>query len=284
MAINNSNHSPYMNGMNQARHRGTAVWYDQHRSATFRNADGDLIFENGRPYYSIIELATRMPVGPVMPLGWEAPVHAPQMYLLKSIGKATVLPKGYAEGLSKSVSTDRIRIDYAQMHRDDTQATQDHWRLAVAEAASRDWAVPEYGAPMDRRLLAIVGPAPRSPKIAEAFMAENPWALGMLMPTFNPRTNRMEVEEDEQLARILDMNRDDLLTPEQAKREADAREAAKAVASPDVLAEAKRLHEEAQAMFAEVKAMLGKKSDGVPPVTAKRGPGRPKKDAIPVEA
>src|SRR5262245_33517524 len=83
----------YMQGMNQAKQRGVAVWFDQHRSTTFRNAHGDLVFENGRPYHSIVELKTKMPVGPVMPFGWEAPVEVPQQYIINAIGRATFLPQ-----------------------------------------------------------------------------------------------------------------------------------------------------------------------------------------------
>lgn len=250
MATNTGIAHRYMNGMDQSTTRGIGLWFDQHKSSTYVNARGEKIFENGRPYYSIIELKTRMPVGPVMPLGWDAPFHAPQQYILDSIGKVTNLQPSQTEGIPFNVNSDRFRINYQAMKRDDTEASMAHWRLAVAEAASRDWDVPAFGAPMDRRLLAIVGPAPRSPKIADALMSGDPWILGQLMPTLDPRTGEMRVEENEALAKLLRQNRQDVFTAE-----AWADEAAKPSSE---LSEAKAMLAEAMKLMAEAKALAGK--------------------------
>lgn len=274
----------YMQGMNQAAHRGVAVWFDQHKSTTFRNAQGELIFEQGRPYHSIIELSTKMPVGPVMPLGWDAPIHAPQQYVIDAIGKATNLPSSVA-GILTNTTTDRIRINYQKWRTDAEQAVTAHWREAVAKADAMGWEPPVYGRPMDKRLLALVGPAPRSPKIADAFIAGDPWILGMLMPTRDPQTGQMRIEPNVELERLLLLNRQDVMTPEEAEREAAADEAAKAaraeVMQPDVLAEAQAMLAEAKRMMAEVKAMQEGKATRTD--APKRGPGRPRK-AEPVSA
>ena len=266
MATNNNASVRYLHGMDQAATRDIGVWFDQHRSSTYRNAAGESIFENGRPYYSIIETRSRMPVGPVMPLKWQAPVYAPDQYLVRSIGRVTNLPTVVGEGIPTRTTTDRFRIDYAAMLRDDMDASQVHWRLAVAEAAARDWDVPRWGQPMDRRLLAIVGPAPRSPKIAEAFIAGNPWALGQLMPSRDPQTGQMRVEEDEQLARVLQMNRDDLVTPEQAEREEEVREqkrtAKRETTHPDVVAEALAKMNELMAQNRELQMQVAQMAQG----------------------
>ncbi len=272
----------YMGGMDQARHRGHAVWFDQHRSATYRDPKGGTPFENGRPYYSIIEIVSKMPVGTVMPLEWEAPIYAPQKYLLRSIGRVTNLPKVASEGLQHlraGTTTDRFRIDYDAMQREDREACIAHWRLAVAESSSRDWDVPLFGAPMDRRLLAIVGPAPRSPKIAEAFKAGNPWALGMKVPTFNQRTGQMEIEEDEELARILLLNRDDVLTPEQAEQEAEGqrRERLEVHADTDLMKQLREMRDEQVAMAKELAALRAKDAE-----KPKNKGGRPKKAPVPL--
>lgn len=247
-------HDRYMAGMNQAKHRGVAVWFDQHKSNTFRNASGELLFENGRPYHSIVELKTKMPVGPVMPFGWEAPVEVPQQYIIRAIGKVTSLPAS-AGPILTTVVTDRIRIDYAQMQADDDRAVRDHWREAVRVAGARDWPVPKFRAPMDHRLLAIIGPAPRDPRIAQALMAGNPWALGMKMPTRDPETGQMRVEEDEELARLLLLNRSDVLTPEQAEAAERQEEQRQAMGHPDVLAQAQEALAEAKRIMAEAQAM-----------------------------
>ena len=261
MATNTSIAHKYMNGMDQSATRGVGVWFDQHKSSNYVNAKGERIFENGRPYWSVIEMKTRMPVGPVSPIGWDAPFLPPQQYIISGIGKATNVVASYAEGLPKSVTTDRIRIDYQRMKRDDTAATMDHWRLAVNVANENGWDVPAYLAPMDRRLLALVGPAPRSPKIADALLSGDPWILGQLQPTLDPKTNTMRVEENEQLAKVLKLNREDVFQPQ-------AWEAAENEAPAD----AKALLKELLEMRRELDALKGE-----PP---KNKGGRPRKSEV----
>lgn len=271
----------YMAGMNQAKHRGVAVWFDQHKSTTYRNAAGELLFENGRPYHSIVELKTKMPVGPVMPFGWEAPVEVPQQYIIRAIGKVTSLPAS-AGPILTTVVTDRIRIDYAQMKADDTRAVTEHWREAVKVASARDWPVPKFRAQMDHRLLAIIGPAPRDPRIAEALMGGNEWALGMKMPVRDPQTGQMRIEEDTELARLLMLNRSDVMTPEQVERESLEREARaelQASVHPDILAEAKELLAEAKRereLARQEREERAARTD-LPPRSNKGG--RPRKDS-----
>ena len=261
MATNTAIAHRYMNGMDQSSTRGIGLWFDQHKSSAYVNAKGERLFENGRPYYSVIELKTRMPVGPVMPLGWDAPFYAPQQYILNSIGRVTNLVASAAEGIPLNVNSDRFRIDYQAMKRDDNEATMNHWRLAVSEAASRDWDVPEFGAPMDRRLLAIVGPAPRSPKIADALLSGDPWILGQLMPTADPKTGALRVEENEALAKLLRLNRQDVYSVEAWS------DAAKAPSSE--LSEAKAILAETLKAKAEIAAML-KEAKGSAPKGKKR--------------
>lgn len=268
MATNTALSAKYMNGMDASALKGHAVWFDQHRNTTIRGADGSLIFEEGRPYWSAIELKTRMPSGQVYRLGWTAPFYVPQQYLLDSIGKTVGMNSSIGEGLQfAGVTTNRIRINYDRMKGDDEQAFLAHWRLAVEVATEKGWEVPMYGAKMDRRLLQIVGSAPRSPKIAEALQAGNPWLLGQLKPTFDPTTGTERVEEDEQLSRLLTLNRPDLLTPEQAEREYGS---ATPAMDGDMLSEAMKLLAEAKKELAELKAAKAKPR-GRPPKTAPVG-------------
>lgn len=271
-------HDRYMAGMNQAKHRGVAVWFDQHKSTTFRSATGELLFENGRPYHSIVELKTKMPVGPVMPFGWEAPVEVPQQYIISAIGKATNLPAGSGL-LLQHVTTDRIRINYEQMYTDDKAAQLTHWREAVTKADAMGWEPPKMGRPMDRRLIALVGPAPRDPRIAQALKAGNPWALGMKMPTRDPQTGLMRIEEDEELARLLLLNRSDIMTPDQEEREEEAKAE---LQSSDIKSEVARLVAEALAAHAKKAEQQADPSRSDAP---KNKGGRPRKvPLVPVNA
>lgn len=254
-------HDRYMAGMNQSAHRGVAVWFDQHRNAAYRNAAGERLFENGRPYHSIVELKTKMPVGPVMPFGWEAPVEVPQQYIIKAIGKVTGLPAS-AGPILTTVVTDRIRIDYERMRADDEAACRAHWNEAVQKASQMGWEPPQYRKPMDPRLIALVGPAPRDPRIAQAFISGNPWALGF--------TDEVDVA----LQRLIALNRTDLMTPEEVEAEeeaiVDAKVARDTLALPDIQAEVRRLVAEA----------LKDAKEKAPP---RNKGGRPRKHPIPSE-
>lgn len=257
-------HDRYMAGMNQAKHRGVAVWFDQHRSTTYRSPSGELLFENGRPYHSIVELKTKMPVGPVMPYGWSAPIDVPQQYIIKAIGKVTNLPASAGIVLT-TVVTDRIRIDYQQMKTDDEAARLAHWKAAVQKASQMGWEPPKYRKAMDPRLLELVGPAPRDPRIAEALMAGNPWALGFTD------------EVDPALARLLLLNRADVMTPAEEEEAEVAAEVKAELASPSVVDETRAMLEEAKRLFAEAKALREAKD---PP---RNKGGRPRKHPIPSE-
>lgn len=276
----------YMQGMDQARHRDHAVWFDQHRTSTYRDAKGNAIFTDGRPYYSVIEKATRMPVGPVFPYGWEAPAYAPQQYLVRSIGRITNLPTFEGSNLLKTVTSNRFALDYQSMKRDDTEHWLAHWKLAVNTAAANGWEPPKPHARMDPRLLAIVGPAPRNPKIAEAMAAGNPWILGMKVATWNAELGKSVVEPDEELLRLLTLNREEVVTMEDldryeiesARRENLPSDTRKEL--DEVLAEARAKSRELDALLAAHKA--APKSKGGRPKGSRNTP-RPTEPLAPAK-
>jgi len=229
----------------QAQARALAVWFDQHRDSQYRNAQGEKMFEYGRPWWSVIEKSSGMPTGPVYPMGWDAPWMVPQQYIADSIGR--IAKQELTQTIQpKNVNSDRFRIAYERMAKDDRDATQMHYQLAVTVATNKNLPIPKWGDVMDARLVTIVGVQPRSPKIAEAALAGNKWLLGQLMPTPNAVTGKMEVEEDEQLARLLRMHSESLWTPEQAERDAETQ----AIAQSEV----KALFDEVVAMKKEMAA------------------------------
>ena len=210
-----------------------------------------------------------MPSGPVHPLEWEAPFDTPQSYLIDSIGRISKLSTRGAALMPVSTKTDRFRIDYARMLRDDEQAQLEHWRLCVANAQRYNIPIPKLGEEYDDRLLELAGPEPRSPQIAKALMAGDPWILGQLQPTFDATTQSWKVEENEQLARILRRSMRHALLPQDIPRER--------VAPPDEVRDLKAMVEAMQKQMAE---MQGNRQAS----PAKRGPGRPPKAAAKVEA
>lgn len=250
----------------QANSRTHAIWFDQHRDANYVNERGERIFEFGRPWWSVIEKASMMPSGPVYPMGWDAPWLPPQSYINDSIGR---IPKFESNGfMPRGINSDRFSIAYARMIQDDTDQTRSHYQYAVQVATQKNLPIPEWGKPMDHRVLALVGIQPRSPKIAEAALAGNKWLLGQLMPTRDPVTGQMRVEEDEMLARLLRMGNDFLMTAEQAERKAEAQEAVSGEIK-DLFAEVmemkRQLQAEREALEAEKAA---KPKRGRPPKVA----------------
>jgi len=138
----------------------------------------------------------------------------PQQYITDGIGRATARAAPSASLLSIGTKTNRIRIRYEDMLRDDKERALEHWRLCVANATRHNLPIPQFGAEIDFRLLELAGPEPRSPKIAEALMAGNPWLLGQQMPSRDPVTGVLVVEEDEQLARLLRRSMRNALMPQ----------------------------------------------------------------------
>lgn len=226
-------------GFSQASNRGVMFWFDQHKDPHYRDAEGVAIFEQGRPYWSWVErssegVAAPMPVGEIRALGWRAPFVVPQKYIVRSIGRV----QSNGSWLKGAGSTQFFKIDYAEMMKDDREATEAYYQLAVNEAVRLKEPIGSvrYGKPLTPEMTLVVGKAPRSPKIAEACMAGDKWILGQQMPIFDKAKGRMVVPENVTLARLLRMQSADYLTPEQDEA-AQEMEAAAPVATGGVTLE-----------------------------------------------
>ncbi len=211
-------------GWNQNKQRSLAVFFDQHRDTAFTAPDGKKPFENGRPWWGYVErpadgAAMPMPVGPLSPMEWDAPWFPDEKYITASIGR--VSSNGSWIRMGSGLYEQRFRIDYNQMITDYTTALRAYYTRAVNEASERNLKIPEYGGTISFQLSAIIGRPPRSPKVPEAALAGNKWLLGQLAPTFDARTQQWSVEEDEQLARLLESGNAELFTVEQAKASAE---------------------------------------------------------------
>lgn len=189
-------------GWSQAKQRNYAIWYDQHKCAKF---------PQGRPWWSVVErpaegAAMPMPVGELQPgngkdITWSAPWLPDAKYINKSIGKASP---------GATMHEHKFRIDYVSMIADFKQALREYYDRAVLEAIGQGWQAPNYGDPVSYRLRAIVGmEMPKSPKIPEAAMAEDPWILGF------------STTENETLARLLQHGREDIDTAAQSEAKVD---------------------------------------------------------------
>ena len=152
-------HTPPSEGWNQNRQRGLGLFFDQHRSDRF---------QDGRPWWCYTERPADgahmpMPVGELIPHGWNAPWFPDAAYMAMSVG---------------TLQTNKFRINYERMIADYRWAMEDYYRRAAQEAAAFDLKIPEYGEAVGWKLQAIVGKPPRSPRIPEAALAGDQWLLG----------------------------------------------------------------------------------------------------------
>lgn len=186
-------------GWNQNLNRNPAIFYDQHKDTTFtrgeRDDAGNLIypFANGRPWWCYVErpadgASMPMPVGPLNPMGWEAPWIPEDKYIVESVGRVTS-SGGFItrQGLQEQ----RFRIDYEKMRIDYKAQMDVYYEKAVQEASDKNMPLPDYGSVIPYKLRVIIGRPPKSPKIPEAALAGDRWLLGF------------SKEENETLARLL---------------------------------------------------------------------------------
>lgn len=220
-------------GWSQNKQRSTAIFYDQHKDVNFtypvgHPRAGEQPFLNGRPWWCYVErsaegTAMPMPTGPLTPMGWEAPWYPPEKYIVSSIGR--IKPNGQMVAIGGGgIFEQRFRIDYVQMMGEYTEAMRDYYDKAVRTAAELGQPGPDYGGVVAYQLRVRIGNPPKSPKVPEAALAGNKWLLGQLLPVFNARTQRWDVEEDEQLARLLASGDNTLPTAGQAEAKADRME------------------------------------------------------------
>jgi|SRR5215467_3237817 len=152
-------YTPPSEGWNQNRQRGLGLFFDQHRSDQF---------PDGRPWWCYTERPADgahmpMPVGELIPHGWDAPWTPDATYMQMSIG---------------TLQTNKFRITYERMIADYRWAMEEFYQRAAQEAAAFDLKIPEFGEALGWKLRAIVGKPPRSPRIPEAAMAGDRWLLG----------------------------------------------------------------------------------------------------------
>lgn len=161
-----------------------------------------------------------MPTGPLTPMEWTAPWYPPDKFIVNSIGR--VKPDGsMGSAGGGGLFEARFRIDYVQMIGEYAQAMRDYYDKAVRTAAEIGQVGPDYGGHISYQLRVRIGDPPKSPKVPEAALAGNKWLLGQQAPVLNARTQRWEVEEDEQLARLLASGDISVSTAEQAEHKAD---------------------------------------------------------------
>ncbi len=158
----------------QASRRWVETVYDQHKSARF---------PKGRPFWGYVEIPSDPMQAPSfvtelvpgdhndpMNSSWSAPWVPEQRTTTQGGGARSY----YRLDMRKLTLT----WLYPAIIADDSQALEAYYDDAAQKAYEKGWPAPAYGDPIGPQLRAVCGPPPRSPKIAEAALAGDPWILG----------------------------------------------------------------------------------------------------------
>lgn len=166
--------------------------YDQHKSARF---------PRGRPWWGTREYPSEKGkdagfIGALMPgdsndpfnSSWSAPWYPEQTVAHQRVG-------------TYRIDLKRMTITwlYASIATEDRAAMEQYYLAAAEIAYQKGWPAPALGEPVSFQIRQILKRPPRSPKIAEAALAGDPWILG----------NTDQVNEE--LKALLDGTRPDTL-------------------------------------------------------------------------
>lgn len=151
-------------GIGQAASRYLDTFTDQHRFGPY---------PDGRPWWGYREFASMRGnpdgfVGSVTPgdhrtptvPAWSAPWLPEEKYFEFNYRKAA------------------ITIRYDRMEADDRRAYEDYYRAANTIELEKSWTETPFGAVPRFAIRAMIGPPPRSPKIAQAARAGDRWLIG----------------------------------------------------------------------------------------------------------
>lgn len=152
----------------QASNRVARVFYDQHKLSKFPDVPG-------RAWWTYVEkpadgMAMAMPVASLTQGGrsqdgrdlhWEAPFYPDMMYA--DFGRSEY---------------GHFVWQYQRMQSDDARATELFYQASARLAATKGWEMPEPGKPLPYAISVAIGDLPRSPLIAQALRAGNPWLIG----------------------------------------------------------------------------------------------------------
>lgn len=156
----------------------------------------------------------------------------------------------------------RIVIQYVPMIAEDTKYYDAYYDAAAKIAYEKSWAPIEYGAVVPRQIVAILTRPPRSPKIAQAAQAGDPWLIGATD------------EVNEELAMLLGLSRRGFVQPKPAQQIGEVPpDAVLSMSASDlqkliaegVRVEMERQANERKAKMANVRAGRGKASQAEKP-------------------
>ena len=161
-------------GKGQDSKRRYVIFYDQHKRADF---------PDGRPWGGWTEKAAddRMDpgvVGELLPVS--SSFRTPDGTVVKGWESPWLPEAKYIQASLNSMTGNRFKINYVDQVSDYKRANERYYRRAANEAGARNLPAPKLYGPVAFQIRALndVGDPPKSPKLPEAAMSEDPWILG----------------------------------------------------------------------------------------------------------
>ncbi len=153
----------------QRSRRYLDTFTDQHRSARF---------PNGRPFWGYRELASGRDTNPLAQDPFIQYQPGDHRDPLNSNWNAPWLPETKDEWWQLDHPNKKIRIRYDAIKGHDKVYFDLYYKAAAKVAYEKGWQEPKYGQPLVWAIASLLPPMPRSPRIAEACEAGDPWILG----------------------------------------------------------------------------------------------------------
>lgn len=159
----------------QRDNRYLDTFYDQHRFTPR--------FPEGRPFHGYREFAANKPdrdgfIGGMLSQGRHAEPGEDPRAAWATVWTAPWLPEYKASYWDFNYARSKITLRYDAVYNDDKKALDQFYQAAAKLAGANGWGAVSYGVTPSYQVTAVLGDPPRSPKIAQAAQAGDPWLLG----------------------------------------------------------------------------------------------------------
>lgn len=200
------------------------TFYDQHRFSPK--------FPEGRPWHGYREFAANKPdrdgfVGGDLFPGRHAEDMEDRKAAWETAWQAPWTPE--YKYFEFNYARNKITIRYDRVFGDDKTAQDNYYKAAAKLSGANGWGAVQYGITPNYQITAVIGDPPRSPKIAQAAQAGDPWLLGF------------SEEVNEELAQLIGLTQEGLTLvaqPTQAPFKPEQILDAKTADIPKMIAEA----------------------------------------------
>lgn len=151
------------------------TFYDQHKFSPK--------FADGRPFHGYREFAANKPdrdgfIGGMLSQGRHAEPGEDPKAAWATVWSAPWLPEYKPTYWDFNYQRNRITLRYDRVIADDKAGQDKYFQAAAKLSGANGWGPVTYGVVPSYQVTAVIGDPPRSPKIAQAALAGDPWLLG----------------------------------------------------------------------------------------------------------